>query len=77
MGGVLGACGGLGIGWAANTFITRLAVQNHSDPVQIFYTPLNFIMYMVIGSIVVGFVTGLYPSYRAIKTNPLDALRYE
>lgn len=77
MGGVLGAGGGLGIGWLANTLITRLAIQNNSDPVQIFYAPLNFILYMVIGSIVVGFVTGIYPSYRAIKTNPLDALRYE
>jgi ABC-type antimicrobial peptide transport system permease subunit len=77
MGGVLGAAGGLGIGAAANAFITKLAAENQSDPVQIFYTPLSFISYMVIGAIVVGFITGLYPSYKAIKTNPLDALRYE
>lgn len=77
MGGVLGAAGGLGIGAAGNAFISKLAMDNQSDAVQIFYTPMSFIAYMVIGAIVVGFITGLYPSYKAIKTNPLDALRYE
>jgi len=77
LGGFLGAGGGIGIGAVANLLIARMASQSGADVVQIFYTPTNFMIYMVVGAIVVGFITGLYPSYRAIKTNPLDALRYE
>lgn len=77
LGGILGAATGLGIGAGANALIAQVAARANSDAVQIFYTPFSFMAYMVIGAIVVGFVTGLYPSYRAIKTNPLDALRYE
>jgi putative ABC transport system permease protein len=77
MGGVFGAGGGLGIGYAANKIIGIIATRAHADPIEIFYTPWNLTVMMVIGAIVVGFLCGLYPSYRAIKTNPLDALRYE
>lgn len=76
-GGLSGALSGYGIGWFANWFISRLAQQSGSDAVVIFYTPWSFILGVSIGSVVVGLLTGLYPSYRAIKTNPLDALRYE
>lgn len=77
LGGILGAGAGLGIGAAANKVVTTIATKANSDAVQIFYTPIDLMFYMVTGSIVVGFVTGLYPSYKAIKTNPLEALRYE
>jgi ABC-type antimicrobial peptide transport system permease subunit len=77
LGGILGAGAGLGIGAAANKVVTTIATKANSDAVQIFYTPIDLMFYMVSGSIVVGFVTGLYPSYKAIKTNPLEALRYE
>lgn len=77
MGGFLGGASGLAVGAAANYFITSIAVKAGSEAVQIFYTPVSFVSIMVGGSIIVGFITGLYPSYKAIKTNPLDALRYE
>jgi len=77
VGGVLGAIAGFLTGWGANYAIRILAERANADAVQIFYTPPIFLLYTGIGSIVVGFVTGLYPSWRAIKTNPLDALRYE
>lgn len=77
LGGGLGAGGGLGLGIVANMLIARIAARSGADVVQIFYTPTTILIYMIAGAIVVGFITGLYPSYRAIKTNPLDALRYE
>lgn len=77
VGGILGAIAGYLTGWGANYAIRILAERANADAVQIFYTPPIFLLYTGIGSIIVGFVTGLYPSWRAIKTNPLDALRYE
>lgn len=76
-GGVLGGGIGYAIGWGANQVVSYLAVRANSDAVSIFYTPFMFLVVVALGSIVVGFVTGLYPSWQAIKTNPLDALRYE
>lgn len=77
VGGVFGALSGVGIGFGLNTIITKLAERSGSDPVSIFYTPPSFLIMIAVGSFVVGFLTGLYPALRAIKTNPLDALRYE
>lgn len=77
LGGVVGSVGGLLIGFGANKLIETLALRSGADPVSLFYTPPIFIVIMAVGSFVVGFLTGLYPSLRAIKTNPLDALRYE
>lgn len=76
-GGVSGAISGYSIGFFANMIISRLASKAGGDAVTIFYTPWSFIVLIALGSIIVGVLTGLYPSYRAIKTNPLDALRYE
>jgi putative ABC transport system permease protein len=77
LGGIAGAMFGTGVGFVANQLITRLAERSGADPVTIFVTPPMLIIIIAGGSIVVGFFTGFYPSYRAIKTNPLDALRYE
>lgn len=76
-GGLVGALGGVGIGTGANMLISTLAKRAGSDAVTLFYAPPIFLVIVTIGSFVVGFLTGLYPAMRAIKTNPLDALRYE
>jgi len=48
-----------------------------NEAASIFYTPVIFMVIIVIFSIFVGFATGIYPSRRAAVINPLDALRYE
>jgi len=76
-GGISGALSGYGVGYIANFVVSRLSSKAGGDPITIFYTPWSFIVLIALGAIVVGVLTGLYPSYKAIKTNPLDALRYE
>ena len=77
LGGVIGVVFGTGVGFGANLFVQKLAERSGADPVSIFVTPPIFLLIIGGGALLVGFFTGFYPSYRAIKTNPLDALRYE
>lgn len=77
LGGVLGSGFGYGVAEGANRLVSFLAARASADPVRIFETPVSFLIIMGVGSVVVGFLTGIYPTIRAIRTNPLDALRYE
>ncbi len=79
--GFLGGIGGIIVGWLAGFIINfsfnMLANNLGGKSMQLFYTPWNFVFLVVIFSGVVGFLTGVYPSWRASKLNPLDALRYK
>ena len=77
MGGAIGSLFGYGVGMLGNFVVSSLASRSSADTVTIFQTPPIFLLMIFVGSVVVGFFTGFYPSYRAIKTDPLDALRYE
>ena len=45
--------------------------------IMVSFLPFYLILAIVIIGTFVGFLTGLYPSGRAVKMAPLDALRYE
>lgn len=76
-GGVLGLLIGESLGLAINMILTILAKRAGTDSITVFLTPLSFAVSVAIFSIIVGFLTGWYPARRAVKLNPLDALRYE
>lgn len=76
-GGLLGVFLGYGLGLSINLILQLLAKQAIVDPVSIFYTPWTLAFYVAIFSVIVGFITGLYPARRAVKTDALDAIRYE
>lgn len=79
--GFLGGVGGVFVGWFAgfviNLAFNILASNLGGKPMNLFYTPWQFILMVIVFSGFVGFLTGLYPSRRASKLNPLDALRYK
>jgi len=77
MGGSLGIALGFGLGQIFNYVINRLAQATGNDMVVIFSTPYVFVIGIFVFALVVGFLTGIYPSQRAGRINPLDALRYE
>jgi hypothetical protein len=60
-----------------NFFINQLAGFLGGKEVSLFYVPIEFIAIILAFSTVVGALIGLYPSRRAAKLNPLDALRYK
>lgn len=77
LGGVGGIIVGLVGGKIANLCLNFLAKFFGGQSVNLFYSPSWFILFIVIFSTAIGFLTGLYPSKRAANLNPLDALRYK
>lgn len=76
-GGIFGITLAFILGEAVNITVSTLAIRAGGDKVDIFQAPMMFIAIILGFSLIVGFLTGLYPSKRAAKLNPLDALRYE
>lgn len=77
LGGVGGVLLGISGGEIANVGINALANQFGGTTLDLFYTPLWFVTVILSFSAIIGFLTGIYPSMRASKLNPLDALRYK
>lgn len=77
IGGGLGLLAGLGLGNSINTFLISLAKQTGNKPVQVFYTPISVVLFIIGGTVLVSFLTGIYPSARASRIDPLESMRYE
>jgi ABC-type antimicrobial peptide transport system permease subunit len=64
-------------GKVVNIAFNLLARNLGGKSLELFYTPGIFIVLIIFFSTLVGLLTGVFPSYRASKLNPLDALRYK
>jgi putative ABC transport system permease protein len=76
-GGAFGLVTGWLITFILNTTVANLANSLGGQPTYPFLTPWYFAVGIMAVSLIIGFVTGLYPAKHASKLNPLDALRYE
>ena len=77
LGGVGGVLVGLTAGWVVNFGFNLLAKNLGGKALDLFYTPNIFLVFIIAFSGIVGLLTGVFPSIRASKLNPLDALRYK
>lgn len=76
-GGIIGIILGVLSGKFINYVLNYYAKSLGGDPVSVFYSPWGFILIIVVISILIGLLTGLYPARRAVKVKSLDVLRYE
>lgn len=77
LGGVVGILLGIGAGETVNFMVNLVAGYFGGEKVDIFSSPLWFVMAVFAFSGLVGLLTGFFPARRAGRINPLDALRYK
>lgn len=76
-GGVLGIGMGFLAGKLLSVILTAVAISSGVGVIDISYVPFSIIAVVLLLSIFVGLVTGLYPAKRATDISALNALRYE
>ncbi len=77
LGGISGLIMGIFLSQGFNLIINLLAENLGGSAVSLFYYPTWFIVAIIIASFVIGFLTGLMPSQRAAKMDPLNAVKYK
>lgn len=75
LGGIVGVGIGIGAGVGANAGMRYLANRLGGQPVDIFYTPWQFILIIVAVVALISLITGFYPARRAGTIEVLEALR--
>ncbi|OGI22170.1 MAG: hypothetical protein A2808_04070 [Candidatus Moranbacteria bacterium RIFCSPHIGHO2_01_FULL_55_24] len=79
--GFLGSLGGVILGFfegeVLNLLINLIATRFGGEAVDLFYSPLWFIMTVIIFGAFVGFMTGVFPARKASHIDALEALRYK
>jgi putative ABC transport system permease protein len=72
--GLLGGVSGLFLGWLAATVANRLL---ESRNLNLFLVSPRLAIGAVVFAILLGLISGLYPSLHAARLQPVTALRYE
>ena len=76
-GGILGVVLGMLMGFVVSAILSIFSMSRSGEYIIVSFLPFYLIFSIIVVSTFVGFLTGLYPSGRAVKMAPLDALRYE
>lgn len=76
-GGLTGVLMGFLEGEIFNWLLNLISGRFGGEPIDLFYSPLWFVVTIVIAGTIVGFATGVVPAKRASSLDPLDALRYK
>lgn len=76
-GGILGVFFGIFAGLLSTLIISLISVSKGGEFIMVSSLPIFVGIGIILVGCFVGFLTGLYPSRRAMRMAPLDALRYE
>ena len=76
-GGTLGIIAGFVAGKLLGLILSIITITRGEGFIDVSYIPIAFILFIVIISVIVGLITGIYPARRATKISALNALRYE
>jgi hypothetical protein len=79
--GLLGGLMGLGITFGlmklADPFIVDLLVEEGFEVTNFFNFRWDYAVYITLGSILIGILSGIYPAYKASRLDPVKALRHD
>jgi ABC-type antimicrobial peptide transport system permease subunit len=75
LGGFVGIAIGVGGGLTINFLLSMVATRMGGVPMALFRFPIWFLLFIACFSVLMGYLTGLFPSKRAGSLNPLDAIR--
>jgi len=75
LGGLVGIAIGVGGGLTINFLLSMVATRMGGVPMALFRFPIWFLIFIAGFSVLMGYLTGLFPSKRAGSLNPLDAIR--
>jgi len=73
MGGLGGILIGVGGGQLLNMIISLIAIKYGGSHINLFMTPLWFILLILVFSIFIGFISGWWPAHRAAGLSPKEA----
>jgi len=76
-GGLIGVISSMAIGQTINYAIQAMAANSGNVAVTIMYFPILFVILIMVVSVLISLLAGLYPARRTTMISPLDALRYE
>lgn len=77
LGGIVGIILGIIVGSTLNFMVKTAAGYFGGKAMALFVFPFWFLLFIVVFSAVVGFLTGIFPARRAGSLNPLEAIRYK
>lgn len=77
VGGLLGLLWSFLLGLGINIWINLIASQRGADGVSLFRIPITFGLFIIFFSVVLGFLTAIYPAIRGTRIDPLQALKHE
>lgn len=76
-GGLIGVISSIAVGQSINYAINAMAVSSGNVAVNIMYFPILLVLLIMVISVLISLLAGLYPARRTTRISPLDALRYE
>ncbi len=77
LGSIVGIFTGIIASEAFNFGLNILASNMGGEPIDLFYSPRWFILFILVFGSVIGLLTGIFPARRAGKIDSLEALRYK
>jgi ABC-type antimicrobial peptide transport system permease subunit len=76
-GGLIGLIVGFLLGKFIGLVLTLVSLDKGLGFIDVAYIPTDFVLVVLVLSLFVGVLTGIYPARRAKKISALNALRYE